>query len=115
MLKGRVAGCTLPRLGDPLALCLYYFQIFSVDPDDAVEKRMLAVERFRTNLKNVAIDFVDGFGTEIGENVFGGLRSGKGKSGHWKELMNTVGFELKIRLCGRGRVRLPFVKLAVFS
>src|SRR3981189_343775 len=52
------------EVGHPFAVGLHDFQIFLVHPEDAVEERVLAVERLGMNFKNVAVDFVDFFAAQ---------------------------------------------------
>ena len=46
-----------PEIRHPLSVSLHHFQIFLIHPDNAVEERVLAVQNFGMDLKNVAVDF----------------------------------------------------------
>ena len=103
------------QIGNPFSVGFDNFEIFLVDPNDAVEERMLAVEGFGSNLENVAIDFVDLFGIQILDVVFGELARDDRERGNTREKLRIFRLELKIlQRGGRGGNRF-FIELAVIG
>jgi len=101
------------QVGNPLAVGFHHFQILLVDPDDAVEKRVLAVESFRCDLKDIAIDFIDLLGVEVGEIVLGEIGLADGKRRNAREELRVFGFELQVLQRRGGGFGGFFVELAI--
>ena len=80
----------------PTAVGFDDFQIFLVDPNDAIEKGVLTLQGFRGNLEDKAIDLVHFFGVEIFDVVFGKLVDGNGKCRDTRESLSIFGLERKV-------------------